>query len=75
MNTLDNNEKSMDFIVTFKAPYKLVSMMDLIAQQMRMTRSELIRRAVMCYILSIKYDDFMDKAKEAIEKWLKDAEI
>jgi metal-responsive CopG/Arc/MetJ family transcriptional regulator len=49
-------------IVTFKVDPFLLQQMDTTAQRLRITRSELIRRAVVYYLVAIETDKTLEEA-------------
>lgn len=49
-------------IITFKVNPFLVEQMDMVAQKLGVTRSELIRRAIKFYLVAIEMDKILKKA-------------
>ena len=51
-----------DIIVSFKLDSFLLEQMDLVAQRLRITRSELIRRAIVYYLVAVETDKTLEEA-------------
>jgi metal-responsive CopG/Arc/MetJ family transcriptional regulator len=54
--------EAFKIIITFKVNHFLLEQMDIAAQKLRITRSELIRRAIVYYLAAVEMDKILKEA-------------